>query len=61
MTQKSNNFKTCDPHDIRVPDSFSADESEVQKVISSFNADGTIPDIIITEDGELIEGINALI
>ncbi|MEH1777074.1 hypothetical protein [Nostoc sp.] len=61
MTQKFNNFKPCDPHEIRVPDSLSADESEVQKVISSFNADGTIPDIIITEDGELIEGINALV
>jgi hypothetical protein len=60
MTQKFNNFKPCNPHEIRLPSDLSADESEVEKVISSFNADGAIPDIIITEDGELIEGIDAL-
>ncbi|QLE42280.1 hypothetical protein FD723_18850 [Nostoc sp. C052] len=61
MAQKFNNFKPCDPREIKVPSNLNADESEVQKVISAYNADGLIPDITITEDGELIEGINSLI
>lgn len=60
MAQKLDNFKPCNPHEIKVPNNLSADESEVQKVIVSFQADGTIPDIIISESGELIEGIEAL-
>ncbi|MEH1786480.1 MAG: ParB/RepB/Spo0J family partition protein [Nostoc sp.] len=61
MAQKFNNFKPCNPHEIRIPNDLSAEESEVQKVISSFHTDGTIPDMIITEDGELIEGVDALV
>lgn len=60
MAQRLDNFKPCNPHEIRIPNDLSADESEVQKVIDGFQANGTIPDIIITEDGELIEGIDAL-
>lgn len=60
MTQKFSNFKPCDPHAIKVPSNLSADEHEVEKVISSFQTDGNIPDIIISESGELIEGIAAL-
>ncbi|BBD69554.1 hypothetical protein NIES4072_31130 [Nostoc commune NIES-4072] len=60
MTQKLDNFKSCNPYLIRIPASLSIDEIEVSKVISSFQADGMIPDIIISEDGELIEGIDAL-
>ncbi|MEH2034052.1 MAG: ParB/RepB/Spo0J family partition protein [Nostoc sp.] len=60
MAQRLDNFKPCNPHEIRISNDLSADESEVQKVIDGFQANGTIPDIIITEDGELIEGIDAL-
>ncbi|HYX15077.1 MAG TPA: ParB N-terminal domain-containing protein, partial [Nostoc sp.] len=57
MTQK---FLARNPHDIRIPTHLTTDEEAVTKAISSFQADGIIPDITITEDGELIEGIETL-
>ncbi|MEH2393710.1 MAG: hypothetical protein V7K21_19285 [Nostoc sp.] len=60
MTQRLNNFKSWNPHEIKVPTFLGIDKTEVAKVISSFQADGIIPDIIISESGELIEGIHAL-
>ncbi|MEH1808528.1 hypothetical protein [Nostoc sp.] len=60
MTQKFNNFKPCDPYEIKVSSNLTADNLIVAEIIDSFHADGVIPDITITEDGELVEGINAL-
>ncbi|MFN6572350.1 ParB N-terminal domain-containing protein [Dendronalium sp. ChiSLP03b] len=60
MTQIAEVLKPCNPCDIRILENISADEIEVGKVISAYHADGIIPDIIATENWELIEGINAL-
>ena len=59
MTQ-TEEFKPCSPYNIRILPHISIDENSVSEVISSFQTDGIIPDIIISEEGELIEGINAL-
>jgi hypothetical protein len=57
MTQKSELRNPCE---IRIPTHLEIDELAVTKVISAYKADGIIPDIIVTESGELIEGIEAL-
>ncbi len=57
MTQK---LVARNPYDVRIPTHLTIDENDVSKVISSFQTDGIIPDITVTEDGELIEGIEAL-
>ncbi|MEH2201150.1 hypothetical protein [Nostoc sp.] len=57
MTQKLETRKPCE---IRIPTHLEIDEEAVIKAISAYNADGIIPDIVISETGELIEGIEAL-
>ncbi|MEH2086866.1 hypothetical protein [Nostoc sp.] len=60
MTQNLITLKGWNPYKITITDHLTAEENIVSKVISSFKVDGIIPDIIITESGELIEGIEAL-
>lgn len=60
MTQILDNLKCWNPHQVRVPTHLVAEESEVQKAIAAFKADGTIPDITINEEGELVQGLTAL-
>ncbi|QKQ75570.1 hypothetical protein [Nostoc sp. TCL240-02] len=57
MTQK---LEARNPYEIRIPTHLEIDEAAVTKVVSRFQADGIIPDIIVTESGELIEGIEAI-
>jgi hypothetical protein len=60
MTQIARDLKGWNPHEITIPDNFSVDENIVLKVIAAFQADGIIPDIVINNSGELIEGIESL-
>ncbi|MEH1821511.1 MAG: ParB/RepB/Spo0J family partition protein [Nostoc sp.] len=60
MTQIARNLKGWNPYEITIPDNFSVDENIVLKVITGFQADGIIPDIVINNSGELIEGIESL-
>ncbi|MBD2437390.1 ParB/RepB/Spo0J family partition protein [Nostoc sp. FACHB-110] len=54
------NLISRNPYEIEIPAHLNFDEGEVAKVIDSYNADGSIPDITVTEEGLLIDGINAL-
>ena len=45
---------------IQIPNNFEVDEHEVIQIISDFKTGGIMPDIILSETGELIDGINAL-
>ncbi|MBD2488984.1 ParB/RepB/Spo0J family partition protein [Aulosira sp. FACHB-615] len=57
MTQT---LKPWNPHEIEIPPHLIADDDGVAKIISDFNSNGSIPDITITESGQLIDGVNAL-
>lgn len=52
--------KLQNPHEIRIPAHLSISEAEVENIIKAFNSDGVVPEIIATEGGELVSGINAL-
>ncbi|MBN3875267.1 ParB N-terminal domain-containing protein [Nostoc sp. JL23] len=60
MTQTIENLKGWNPYEITIPNNLSADENLVSKVISSFQTDGVIPNIVVNESGELVEGVESL-
>ncbi|WP_445634609.1 ParB/Sulfiredoxin domain-containing protein [Nostoc sp. DSM 114161] len=54
------NLKSWNPHEIEVPSRLSINEDAVTEVLEKFSTNGNIPDIIISESGQLIDSIDAL-
>ena len=50
----------CNPHEIRVPESLYFEEAEVLHIIKSFEVQGIVPEIIVSQKLDLLDGINAL-
>ncbi|MFK0733801.1 MAG: hypothetical protein ACFKPT_02490 [Gloeotrichia echinulata GP01] len=57
MTQ---NVKPWNPYEIQPPTGYCIDEDEVTAVLEKFSNNDNIPDIVVTKDGKLLEGINVL-
>lgn len=54
------NLKPWKPHDIEVPAEYCIDENKVTAVLEKFSTSGNIPDIVVTKEGKLIDGLDAL-
>jgi ParB-like chromosome segregation protein Spo0J len=50
----------CNPHEIRVPESLFFDEAKVLNIVKAFESQGIVPEIIVSHNLDLLEGINAL-
>jgi acetolactate synthase small subunit len=50
----------CNPNEIIVPRNLAFDEVEVVNIIKAFEAQSIVPEIIVSQENELIEGINVL-